>query len=160
MQMTPPAMVNYGSPSMEAAKNASYFTIAALVAMIVYYQHIPFEYANFFKTFVGRIVAFVILLVLAEFGGLYHAALWAILFLFFQIRKTTIENFIGGFPFIPYNDIDGQVCSGRKTTHLVPEGEKRWFVERSLGETPQAIEETEVRTSAVQDESTQPFQHN
>ena len=155
MQFNPPAIANYSSPSAEAARNANYFALGGLAIAIVYYQHIPFQIADFFKSLLGRVVAFVVLLVAAEFGGLYHAVLWAILFLLFQVRRTNIENFISGYPFILYNE-------GRKMKHLVPEteGDNRWFVERSLGETPHMIEETEVRTYAVDDDTNYSFKHH
>lgn len=155
MQFNPPAIANYSSPSAEAARNANYFALGGLAVAIVYYQHIPFQVADFFKSLLGRVAAFVILLVATEFGGLYHGVLWAILFLLFQVRKTNIENFISGYPFILYNE-------GRKMKHLVPEmeGDNRWFVERSLGETPHIIEETEVRTYAVDDDTNYAFKHH
>jgi hypothetical protein len=155
MQFNPPAIANYSSPSAEAARNANYFALGGLAVAIVYYQHIPFQVADFFKSLLGRVAAFVILLVATEFGGLYHGVLWAILFLLFQVRKTNIENFISGYPFILYNE-------GRKMKHLVPEmeGDNRWFVERSLGETPHMIEETEVRTYAVDDDTNYAFKHH
>ncbi len=155
MQFNPPALANYSSPSAEAARNANYFALGALAVGIVYYQHIPFQVADFFKSLVGRVVAFVFLLFAAEFGGLYHAVLWAVLFLLLQVRRTSIENFVGGFPFVLYNE-------GRKIRHIVPEmeGDNRWFVERSLGETPHMIEETEVRTYAVDDDTNYSFKHH
>ena len=153
MQFNPPTMVQYSSPSADAARMANYFSLGGLVVGIVYYQHIPFEVADFFKSLLGRVMAFVILLGLIEYGGLYHALCWAVLFLLLQVRRTNFEEgFIGGFPFVLYNE-------GRKIKHIVPE-DKVWYVERALGETPHMIEETEVRTYAVDDDTNYGFKHN
>lgn len=147
-------MVQYNSPSADAARMTNYFVLTSLIIGVVYYQHIPFRLADFFKTLIGRVVAFVILLLLTEYGGLYHGLVWAFLFLLLQVRSTNFEEgFVGGFPFVLYNE-------GRKIKHIIPEEEGRWFVERTLGETPQMIEETEVRTYAVDDDTTYGFKHH
>jgi hypothetical protein len=153
MQFNPPQLVQYNSPSADAARMTNYFSLAGLIIGIVYYQHLPFRVVDFFKSVLGRVVAFAILLVFIEYGGLYHAAAWAVLFLLIQVRSTNLEEgFVGGFPFILYNE-------GRKIKHVVPD-EGRWYVERALGESPHMIEETEVRTYAVDDDTNYGFKHH
>lgn len=153
MQFNPPQLVQYNSPSADAARMTNYFSLGGLIIGVVYYQHIPFIIADFFKTIAGRVVAFALLMLLIEYGGLYHAIVWAILFLLLQVRRTNIDGFISGFPFIPYNQ-------GRKISYIVPDKGDRWYVERALGETPRMIEETEVRTYAVDDDTNSAFKHH
>lgn len=152
MQFNPPQMATYSSPSADAARMANYFSLGSLIVGIAYYQHIPVEIPTFFKSLLGRIIAFSILLFLIEYAGLYHGICWAVLFLLLQVRHTNIEGFISGFPFIAYNE-------SRKIKHIVPDENGKWFVERELGETPHMIEETEVRTYAVDDDTTESHVH-
>jgi hypothetical protein len=154
MQFNPPQIVNYSSPSADAAHAASYAVLVALIVGIVYYQHVPAEIARFFKSFWGRLAGFIVLMVLVEYGGLMHGLFWVILFLLVQIHSTELQEAFSGLPFVIYNE-----GGGRKTTYIVPDKNQRWYVERALGETPHAIEETEVRTYAVDDDTNQPFSH-
>jgi Na+/H+ antiporter NhaB len=125
-------------PSVQAhlkKENINYILLLFIVVGITFVEHIPIEIRRFFNSIIGSIVA------LGIVGAAYHYFNWATAlmcaFLYVMTINSSIlsltENFEPG--------MDTRFITNRK----------KWYVEQVLGENPLIIEETTVKTQAVQD---------
>ena len=114
------------------------YILVALTLGIVYVKQIPLFIRRYAETFLGRIVLFVSTIVVAKFSSFSNGLLVAIFtLLLLSMSPRTSEGF--------QNDMKSKI-------KMVGDKQK-WWVERVFKENPIAIEDDEVKTSAIQDAS-------
>ena len=121
------------------ASFASNLFLGLLILGITFYNEIPKVYVNQADTLLGRLFMITFLYFVLDMGGWVQGILVCIFFglLLSVSTRPRIEGF-----------------KGDQEIRIVPE-KKLWFVEETLKETPIAIEDEKVRTSAVQDNNAQ-----
>jgi hypothetical protein len=114
------------------------YVLIILSLLITFVKQIPIEIRSQAGSFLGRLFLFVATLATAEFYSWTNGLLTAVLaLLLLSLSPRTTRE---GFLLAPTNSL-----------RFVPNN--KWFVEKVLKENPIAIEEEQVNTQAVQDNS-------
>jgi hypothetical protein len=123
------------------ASFASNLFLGTLILGITFYNEIPKVYVNQADTLLGRLFMITFLFFVLDMGGWLQGILVTIFFglLLSVSTRPRVEGF-----------------KSDQEIRIVPE-KKLWFVEETLKETPIAIEDEKVRTSAVQDNNAQQY---
>lgn len=113
------------------------YTLLGLTLCIVYVKQIPLKTRRLADTFFGRLVLFILTIVIAKYTTWSNGLLVAVFtLLLLSMSPRTTEGF-------------QDVSSKKKITD-----KNLWWVEQVFQENPQEIDEDEVITSAIQDGST------
>jgi hypothetical protein len=111
------------------------YTLIALILCIVYVKKIPLRIRRLADTFLGRLVLFVSTILIAKCTAWSNGLLVAVFaLLLLSMSPRTTEGF---------------QSSKKKVTD-----KNLWWVEQVLKENPTEIDEDQVKTSAIQDGST------
>ncbi len=101
--------------------------------LIIFPSNIPIQYRGYADTFVGRLIGIAAVFLTMRYLGWMYALLVCVAYLVV----------LHGAPRLTEEGFEGQIIK-QATGH-------RWYVERVLGENPEAIETEKVTTNAVQD---------
>ena len=113
------------------------YTLLGLTLCIVYVKQIPLKIRRLADTFIGRIVLFILTIVIAKYTTWSNGLLVSVFtLLLLSMSPRTTEGF-------------QDVSSKKKVTD-----KNLWWVEQVFKENPKEIYEDEVLTSAIQDGST------
>jgi hypothetical protein len=114
-----------------------------MTIVVVFLDKIPVDIRKQADTLLGRALLIVYTTVVTMlFGwplGILSALMSALL--------------IGAGGVHPIKKLIKEGFASEMNVKIVPDGKKRWFIERALGENPTIIEDERVDTSAVQDSS-------
>jgi len=123
-----------------------YFVLLFLVLVCVYISRIPDSIVFRFKQVQYQILGVVGIIGITALFGYVHGILAALAFslILSHAMRHTKEGFDG------CGSTPSVFIASDDSTTLIPDNHK-WFVEKVLGETPSAIREKPVPTSAVQD---------
>jgi hypothetical protein len=114
------------------------YILVALTLGIVYVKEIPLKIRRYAETFFGRIILFIGTIAVAHFSSWSNGLLVAIFtLLLLSMSPRTSEGF----------------QSDMKNKIKMVDDNQKWWVERVFKENPIAIEDDEVKTSAIQDAS-------
>ncbi len=112
-----------------------------MITVVVFLDKVPVDIRKQSDTFLGRALLIVFTTVVTLlFGwplGILAALMSALL--------------IGAGGVHPIKKIIKEGFSSEMSVRVVPNAQRRWFVERAMGENPTLIEDDRVDTSAVQD---------
>lgn len=118
-------------------ENINNILLLFIVVGITFVEHIPIEIRRFFNSILGSIIALVIV------GGVHYYFNWTsalmIALLYLMTINVSILSLTEGFEL----GIDTRFITNRK----------KWYIEHVLGENPLAIEESTVKTQAVQNDN-------
>lgn len=114
------------------------YILVVLTLGIVYVKKIPLSLRRYAETFLGRIVLFVSTIAVAHFSSWSNGLLVAVFtLLLLSMSPRTSEGF----------------QADMKNKLKIVDDKQKWWVERVFKENPIAIEDDEVKTSAIQDGS-------
>ena len=106
---------------------------ALLVVGIVFPANIPVQFRKQASTVIGRLLLFVILVIILVYGKWMYGVLFAVFIAILLSTRSPKEGFTSEFSFNMVND------------------KKKWWVEKILNENPVAIQDDKVSTNAIQD---------
>jgi energy-coupling factor transporter transmembrane protein EcfT len=104
-----------------------------LILGIVFPANIPVQFRKQASTVIGRLLLFVILVIILVYGKWMYGVLFAVFIAVLLSTRSPKEGFTSEFSFNMVND------------------KKKWWVEQVLNENPVAIQDDKVSTNAVQD---------
>jgi energy-coupling factor transporter transmembrane protein EcfT len=104
-----------------------------LILGIVFPANIPVQFRKQASTVLGRLLLFVILVIILVYGKWMYGVLFAVFIAVLLSTRSAKEGFTSEFSFNMVND------------------KKKWWVEKILNENPVAIQDDKVSTNAVQD---------
>ena len=104
-----------------------------LILGIVFPSNIPIQFRKQASTLLGRLLLFVILVVILVYGRWVYGVLFAVFIAILLSTRSPKEGFTSEFTFNMVND------------------KKKWWVEQVLNENPVAIQDDKVSTNAIQD---------
>jgi len=104
-----------------------------LILGIVFPANIPVQFRKQASTVIGRLLLFVILVIILVYGKWMYGVLFAVFIAVLLSTRSAKEGFTSEFSFNMVND------------------KKKWWVEKILNENPVAIQDDKISTNAVQD---------